>query len=187
MPLDYQQFEVWLFVEVLMTIAVVVVVTMFLVLRTFFAQKGEINVGAITCTFTEETDFLVAQGTTIGYLTSLGTPAIITLCLKMIVDSDRGTLDNITMNEVTNRVFHSFLPKLQWVSLYSGLHYIFFSLYKMEAWPEYVYVGPKIHFALFVVLDMIFIPGTTCSIVFGFNRLLKQSGFYSYFMLCAWL
>jgi hypothetical protein len=62
------------------------------------------------------------------------------------------------------------------------------SFYKApDWWKGWVFVGPKIHFVLIILLDLILIPITEWIIMFKSRKELNATGFAHFYHLCGFL
>lgn len=143
----------------------------------------------ISRTYTEETDYIVAQQCLIGFMNNLTVPLLIGLIVFKMANRDQNT--NISQDE-TNTIasLHNVFYWMQWLQFISAYMFVFVSAFKgPKWWPkgkfDYLYVMPKIFFAVFMLGDLLIIPLTEWILLLIFRKEISNSGFANYFHLCG--
>ena len=120
-------------IEAGVILSIIITNGLFLSLRALFQQKNTLQMGAISNTHTEETDYIVAYQFLIGYMNNLTVPLLLGLILEIMVIMDSNT--NITGSEtgVISSLRTNF-SWMQWFEFLSAYFFVFVSYFKGPKW-----------------------------------------------------
>lgn len=169
-------------------LSIIITNGLFLSLRALFQQKNTLQMGAISNTHTEETDYIVAYQFLIGYMNNLTVPLLLGLILEIMVIMDSNT--NITGSEtgVISSLRTNF-SWMQWIEFFSAYFFVFVSYFKGPKWcqRDYLTVMPIVFFIVFILGDCIFIPLTEWTLLWLYRDAIDQTGYAHFFHLCGLL